>query len=193
MSRGAVVGPFVYEARPVKVVFGPGRVAEAADELGKLGATRAMLIADARAPGADAVAHALGDRLAVHWDEVAQHVPIELADRARKAAEAAAVDGVVSVGGGSATGLAKALALDTGVPIVAVPTTYAGSELTPVYGMTGQERKRTGTDERVRPKVVVYDPELTVGLPAAVTGPSAFNAMAHCFAAFWSPNGDPLT
>jgi maleylacetate reductase len=193
MSRESVVGPFVYEARPVKVVFGPGRVAEAADELAKLGVARAMLVADVHAPGADVLAAALGDRLAVRWDEVAQHVPIELAERVCKAAEAASVDGVVSVGGGSATGLAKALALDTGVPIVAVPTTYAGSELTPVYGVTGQERKRTGTDERVRPKVVVYDPELTVGLPAEVTGPSAFNALAHCFAALWSPTGDPLT
>jgi maleylacetate reductase len=116
-----------------------------------------------------------------------------LAERAGKAADSAAVDGLVSLGGGSATGLAKAIALDTGLPIVAVPTTYAGSELTPVYGMTGQQRKRTGTEERVRPAVVVYDPELTVGLPAEVTGPSAFNAMAHCFAALWSPRRDPLT
>jgi maleylacetate reductase len=116
-----------------------------------------------------------------------------LAERARKAADSAAVDGLVSLGGGSATGLAKAIALDTGLPIVAVPTTYAGSELTPVYGMTGEQRKRTGTEERVRPAVVVYDPELTMGLPFEVTGPSAFNAMAHCFAALWSPWSDPLT
>lgn len=193
MSGGAEVGPFVYQAHPVRVVFGPGRVAEAADELGRLGAERAMLVAAAHAPGSDVVADALGDRLAARWDEVAQHVPIELAERARKVVDASSVDGIISVGGGSATGLAKAIALDTSIPIVAVPTTYAGSELTPVYGMTGQKRKRTGTDERVRPKVVVYDPELTVGLPAAVTGASAFNAMAHCFAALWSPTGDPLT
>lgn len=193
MTPGAKVGRFDYEARPVRVVFGAGRIAEVGTELERLGVGRAMLIADGRAPGGETLVGALGDRVAVRWQEIAQHVPIELAERARKAAATASVDGVVSLGGGSATGLAKAVALDTGLPILAVPTTYAGSELTPVYGMTGAERKRTGTDERVRPKVVVYDPELTLGLPAEVTGPSSFNAMAHCFAALWAPAGDPLT
>ncbi|MGW0085249.1 maleylacetate reductase [Streptomyces sp. NPDC003393] len=187
------VAGFDYEAHPVRVVSGPGRVSDVAAELDRLGVSRVMLIADERAPGGPELLGALGDRLAVHWAEIVQHVPVRIAERARDAALSASVDGLVSVGGGSATGLAKAVALDTGCPIVAVPTTYAGSELTPVYGMTDQERKRTGTDERVRPRVVVYDPELTLGLPAEVTGPSAFNAMAHCFAAFWSPQGDPLT
>lgn len=187
------IDPFDYEARPVRVVFGPGRITEVAAEADRLGLHRVMLIADSRAPGVDAVVAALGERLALRWDAIVQHVPIELAERARKAAAADEVDGLVSLGGGSATGVAKAIALDTGLPIVAVPTTYAGSELTPVYGMTGEQRKRTGTDERVRPTVVVYDPELTLGLPPEVTGPSAFNAMAHCFAALWSPKRDPLT
>ncbi|WP_433287088.1 maleylacetate reductase [Pseudonocardia sp. CA-142604] len=187
------IDPFDYEARPVRVVFGPGRITEVAAAADRLGLHRVMLIADSRAPGGDAMVGALGERLALRWDEIAQHVPIELAERARKAAAADEVDGLVSLGGGSATGLAKAIALEIGLPIVAVPTTYAGSELTPVYGMTGEQRKRTGTDERVRPAVVVYDPELTLGLPPGVTGSSAFNAMAHCFAALWSPKRDPLT
>jgi maleylacetate reductase len=187
------IDPFEYEARPIRVIFGPGRIAEVGAEAGRLGLSRVMLIADPRTPGGGTLTDALGDRLALRWDEVAQHVPIDLADRAREAAAANEVDGLISLGGGSATGLAKAIALDTGLPIVAVPTTYAGSELTPVYGMTGEQRKRTGTDERVRPVVVVYDPELTLNLPPAVTGPSAFNAMAHCFAALWSPRRDPLT
>lgn len=194
MTAGPLrIDSFDYEARPVRVLFGPGRIAEARAEVERLGLSRVMLIADARAPGGDALVESLGNLLALRWDEVAQHVPSDLADRARKAAVAGGVDGLVSLGGGSATGLAKAIALDTGLPIVAVPTTYAGSELTPVYGITGEQRKRTGTDERVRPAVVVYDPELTLGLPPAVTGPSAFNAMAHCFAALWSPRRDPLT
>jgi maleylacetate reductase len=152
-----------------------------------------MLISDAHAPGGDTLTAALGDRVALRWDEVVQHVPIELAERARKAVGTAGVDRLVSVGGGSATGLAKAIALDTEPPTIAVSTTYAGSGLTPVYGMTGAQCKLTGTDERIRPAVVVYDPELTLGLPFAVTGPSAFNAMAHCFAALWSPRRDLLT
>jgi maleylacetate reductase len=187
------IAPFDYEARPVRVVFGPGRIGEVGAEVDRLGIRRVMLIADGHAPGGAALIDSLGERLALHWDEIVQHVPLDLAERARKAAAADEVDGLVTLGGGSATGLAKAIALDTGLPILAVPTTYAGSELTPVYGMTGEQRKRTGTDEKVRPAVVVYDPELTLDLPPQVTGPSAFNAMAHCFAALWSPKGDPLT
>jgi maleylacetate reductase len=193
MTAPVGIQPFDYEARPVRVVFGPGRLAEVGDEVGRLGFGRVMLIADANTPGGPVLANVLGDRLAMRWDEVAQHVPVELADRASTAAIADNVDGLVSLGGGSATGLAKAISLNTGLAILAVPTTYAGSELTPVYGMTSGQRKRTGADERVRPRVVVYDPELTLGLPPSVTGPSAFNALAHCFAALWAPNRDPLT
>jgi maleylacetate reductase len=187
------ITPFDHETVPVRVVFGPGRLAEAGDEADRLGLRRVMVIADEGVPGAGALAGTLGDRLVVRWDEVVQHVPVDLAERARKAALAEDVDGLVTLGGGSATGLAKAIALETGLPILAVPTTYAGSELTPVFGMTCGQRKRTGSDERVRPRTVLYDPELTVDLPASVTGPSAFNAMAHCFAALWSPRRDPLT
>jgi maleylacetate reductase len=97
------------------------------------------------------------------------------------------------VGGGSATGLAKAVVRTRPVPLVAVPTTYAGSEMTAVYGLTDGDRKVTGQDPNVRPKVVVYDPELTIGLPAAVTGPSAFNSLAHCIAALSAPNANPVT
>jgi len=193
MSAGTVIGSFDYESHPVRVVFGVGRLADVAAETDRLGACRVMVVADEHAPNQATLMALLGDRVALRWQEIAQHVPVELADRAVRAAQTADVDAVVSLGGGSATGLAKAIALTAGTPIVAIPTTYAGSELTPVYGMTGGNRKRTGTDERVRPKVVVYDPELTVGLPAGVTGPSAFNAMAHCFAALWSPKADPLT
>lgn len=188
----APVRSFDHEFAPTRIVFGPGRLAEVGDEVARLGTSRAMVIMSGHAPGGDTVTAALGDRAALTWHEIAQHVPVDIAARATAAARDARVDVIVSLGGGSATGLAKAVALELEVPIVAVPTTYAGSELTPVYGMTGGQRKRTGSDERVRPRVVLYDPELTVGLPAAVTGPSTFNAMAHCFAALWAPAGNPL-
>jgi maleylacetate reductase len=97
------------------------------------------------------------------------------------------------MGGGSATGLAKAVALEHGTPIVAVPTTYAGSEVTPIYGLTGPEGKRTGRDPRALPRTVVYDPALTVGLPAGVTGPSGMNALAHCAEALYAPGANPVT
>ena len=142
---------------------------------------------------ADAVAAQLGDRLALRWDDVAQHVPVELAERARAAATEHAIDAVVTIGGGSSTGLAKALALSHRVPILAVPTTYAGSEQTTIYGLTGGQHKQTGKDPIVLPRVVVYDPELTLGLPPSVTGPSAFNALAHSVEALWAPGCNPIT
>jgi maleylacetate reductase len=111
---------------------------------------------------------------------VRPHVPIAVAERARDAAREVEADCLLSVGGGSTTGTAKAVALETELPIVAVPTTYAGSEMTPVYGLTSMQRKRTGKSPEVLPKVVIYDPELTFSLPEFITGPSAMNAMAHC-------------
>jgi maleylacetate reductase len=153
-----------------------------------------MLISDwAAAAPASEVAGQLGSRLVLPWDEVAQHVPVELAERARSAASDSSIDCVVCIGGGSSTGLAKAIALSHAVPIVAVPTTYAGSEQTPIYGLTGGRRKETGKNSIVQPKTVVYDPELTVGLPPNVTGPSAFNALAHSVESLYAPGHNPIT
>jgi maleylacetate reductase len=188
------MNPFTYDQLPVRVVFGAGRLSEVGAEAERLGAQRVMLISDhaATAPAAAARAH-LGGVLAVDWDEVAQHVPVDLADRARAAATEASIDAIVCIGGGSSTGLAKAIALTHGVPILAVPTTYAGSEQTTIYGLTGGRHKQTGKNPVVQPKAVIYDPELTVGLPAQVTGPSAFNALAHSVEALYSPGHNPIT
>jgi len=186
--------PFSYESLPGRVVFGPARVSEVRAEVEALDRSRVFLIADGAAKAlGDAVAEQLGDLLVQRWDEVVQHVPVELADRARAAATEASADVVVCLGGGSSTGLAKALALSHGLPIVAVPTTYAGSEMTPIYGLTGGRHKQTGKDLGVLPKVVIYDPELTLGLPTGVTGPSAFNALAHCVEALYAPGSNPVT
>jgi alcohol dehydrogenase class IV len=120
------------------------------------------------------------------------HVPVEVAQRARDAARDHDVDALISIGGGSATGLAKAVALTTGQPIVAVPTTYAGSEVTPVWGMTEAGRKDTGTDLRVLPKTVVYDATLTQRLPVDLSVASGLNALAHSVDAMWAPRADPV-
>ena len=181
--------PFSYEALRGRVVFGAGAArTRLAGELEGLGARRVLLIA---AEPELALARELAGDVATEFSEVRQHVPVEVARRAVAAARGA--DVLLSVGGGSTTGTAKAVALETGLPIVAVPTTYAGSEMTPVWGLTEEGRKTTGTDPRVLPKVVVYDPELTVSLPAAVSGPSAMNAIAHCVEAFYGPGANPIT
>jgi maleylacetate reductase len=184
---------FVYDALAGRVVFGDGAVGAVPGEADRLGGRRIFLVADAQAKAiADDVAVRLGDRLAARWDEVAQHVPTELAERARAAAAGARADLLITIGGGSSTGLAKAIALTAEVPILAVPTTYAGSEMTPIYGLTGRH-KETGRSLAVLPRTVVYDPELTVGLPPSVTGPSAFNAIAHCVEALYGPGHNPVT
>jgi alcohol dehydrogenase class IV len=180
---------FTYSALPGRVVFGAGAArTQLLPELAALGAARVLLIA---AEPELELARSLAGAVHAEFSDVRQHVPVENARRA--IAAAAGADALLSIGGGSTTGTAKAVALETGLPIVAVPTTYAGSEMTPVWGMTEGQRKTTGTDTRVQPRVVVYDPELTVSLPPQVTGPSALNAIAHCVEAFYGPRANPIT
>jgi maleylacetate reductase len=128
----------------------------------------------------------------VRHAEVVMHVPADVAGRAREVAERHDVDVVVSIGGGSTTGLAKAVALTTGLPIVAVPTTYAGSEATAVWGVTEDGRKRTGTNPRVLPRAVVYDASLLLSLPVDLSVASGLNALAHCVDSTWAPQADPI-
>jgi maleylacetate reductase len=186
---------FVYEALPQRVLFGAGRRREVGDEVRRLGAARVFVIADrAGSHGVtDELRHEDGFAVVAEWGEAVQHVPEDLAERARAAATESAADVVVTVGGGSSTGLAKAIALSHRLPIVAVPTTYAGSEQTPIYGITGGRHKQTGKDPVVQPRSVVYDPELTLDLPSRVTGPSAFNALAHSVEALYAPGHNPVT
>ena len=184
---------FTYEQLPQRVVFGAGRRRELAAEVDRLG-SRVFVIGDGAAKvTADELAELLGERVVARWSDVVQHVPVELAERARDAVTQSSADVLVCIGGGSSTGLAKAIALTHGVPIVAVPTTYAGSEQTTIYGLTGDRHKQTGKDPAVLPKAVIYDPELTLGLPTAVTGPSSFNALAHSVEALYAPGHNPVT
>ena len=187
--------PFARNALPGRVVFGAGAARTAlAGEVARLGVSRLLMIA---AGGGDTVARKLAaplaDRIAGTFTGVQPHVPVEVADAARKQAAAVGADAVLSVGGGSATGTAKAVALTTGLPVIAVPTTYAGSEVTPVWGLSDGERKTTGVDARVLPRLVIYDPELTVSLPGPLSAASGLNAMAHCVDAFWAPGRNPVS
>jgi len=181
---------FVYEALPGRVVFGVGSVERLGEEVDRVGGRRVLAIAGKRA--IDGLVERLGGRWAASFSDVQQHVPTEAAARAVAAAAEAGADCLVAMGGGSATGMAKAVALEHPAPVVAVPTTYAGSEVTPIYGLTGPEGKRTGRDPRVLPRTVLYDPALTTGLPAEVTGPSGMNALAHAVEALYAPGANPV-
>ena len=170
-----------------RVVFGGGALAEVPAEAARLGAHRVLLIAGRHEkPYADWLADTM--RPAGRIEDVAMHVPAQTAAAGVRAARGAGADLLVCLGGGSATGLAKAIAKETGLAILAVPTTYAGSELTSVWGLTSGGRKRTGRDPRVTPRVVVYDPELTLTLPAAVSAASGMNAVAHAAEALYAPD-----
>ncbi|HEX7521499.1 MAG TPA: maleylacetate reductase [Acidimicrobiia bacterium] len=183
---------FTYDATPGRVVFGLDALDRVADETAALGAAHVFIVASNSARTAAArVTTALGASHARTWTEVTQHVPADLATRATDAARTSGADAIVAIGGGSATGLAKAIALELAIPIVAVPTTYAGSEMTTIFGITG-EHKQTGRDPRVLPRVSIYDPVLTISLPAGMTATSAGNALAHCVEALWAPDASPV-
>ncbi|MFM9919099.1 maleylacetate reductase [Lacisediminihabitans sp. H27-G8] len=183
---------FVHETLGQRVRFGTGTAREAVrEEIGLRGAHRVLVVSGNRETGlTDDVAKGLAD--SIRFSEIVQHVPIASAERARKVASEFSADLIVCIGGGSTTGLAKAVALTTGIPIVAVPTTFAGSEATNVWGLTEASRKATGVDPRVLPSVVIYDAELTMSLPVDLAASSGLNALAHCVDSLWAPRTDPI-
>ncbi|MEI4278199.1 maleylacetate reductase [Klenkia terrae] len=184
---------FTHTALPMRVVFGPGSLARLPEEVAALGLTRVLVLCSPeQAATGQLVADALGDRAAGVLAEARMHVPVEVAHRAQALAAELGADGCVAVGGGSAVGLGKAIALEHGLPVLAVPTTYAGSEMTPVWGLTADGVKKTGRDPRVLPVSVVYDPELTLPLPVAMSVTSGMNAIAHAVEGLYAPDGTPI-
>ena len=185
--------PFVYDHPAQRVIFGVGSLERLADEVGRLGARRVLIVSTpAERRFADDAARRLGPVAAGVFAEAAMHVPIEIARAARRRAAELTADGCVAIGGGSTIGLGKAIALESPLPIVAVPTTYAGSEMTPIYGLTEGGVKKTGRDRRVLPATVLYDPALTVSLPPQISGPSGMNALAHCVEALYAEDPNPI-
>jgi len=180
---------FTIQRGATRVVFGPGESGHISDHVAHLGLTRILVVSTpGRSDRASQLANALGGAV---FAGAREHVPVETVEEARRALGDA--DGVLALGGGSAIGLAKALARTANVRVIAVPTTYSGSEMTPVYGITEGGEKRTGRDERVRPALVVYDPDLTAGLPREVMVNSLWNAMAHAAEALWTEGADRAT
>jgi maleylacetate reductase len=184
---------FTYQVPPARVVFAAGALERAPAELDRLGCRRVLLIATGSQQAArHSLVDMLGARLAGVIAGAVMHVPLEHAEAARAEARAVRADGLLALGGGSAIGLAKAVALDNPLPILAIPTTYAGSEMTPIWGLTEAGAKRTGRAANVLPKTVIYDPDLTIGLPPRIAGPSGLNALAHCVEALYAANVNPV-
>jgi len=184
---------FIYTSHPSRVVFGAGSLNHLEREIGLLGAKRALVLSTPeQAVQAEEIAKRLGAACAGVFAKAVMHVPIETARLAREEAKRVGADCAIAIGGGSTTGLGKAIALESSLPILAIPTTYAGSEMTTIYGITEGGMKKTGRDARVLPKTVIYDPDLTLSLPAGLSATSGMNAIAHSVEALYAVDGNPI-
>jgi len=141
---------------------------------------------------AERVLPMLGGRAVGVFVRASMHVPSETVREAREVARTLGADCTVAIGGGSTTGRAKAISRQDGLPILAIPTTYAGSEMTPIYGVTEGGIKKTGQDLRVLPRTVIYDPELTLGLSLRSSVTSGINAIAHAAEGLYAADGNPI-
>ncbi|CAH7065062.1 maleylacetate reductase [Vibrio splendidus] len=184
---------FIYNGLPTRVIFGSGIIDQVAAEAEYLGITKALVISTPHQVGlAEKVAKLLGDKSADVFAGAAMHTPVDVTEKALSICEALAVDGLVSVGGGSTTGLGKALAYRKDYPQLVLPTSYAGSEMTNILGQTKQGLKTTVRDASIQPETVLYDVDLTLTMPALFSGTSGINAIAHAVEALYAVDGNPI-
>jgi maleylacetate reductase len=185
---------FVHDALAAHVIFGSGAVEGLGEAMTRLGASRAILLATPRGMrDARAVTGGVGARIAGCFAGAVMHTPVAVTEEALKHVRSADADCLIAFGGGSTIGLGKALALRTDLPQIVIPTTYAGSEMTPILGETENGRKLTQRHSKVMPEVVIYDPDLTPDLPVLTSGTSGMNAIAHAVEGLYARNASPLT
>lgn len=191
--NASAMHPFVCNLLPMRVIFGSGTLTQVASEVSRLNLARVLVLTTPRhAQWAEAASRILGERYAGAFAGAAMHTPVDVTEDAMRTAAELRIDGVLAIGGGSTIGLAKAMALRTDLAQIAVPTTYSGSEMTPIIGETKDGLKTTQRSARVLPKVVIYDVDLTLDLPPEVSGVSGMNAMAHAVEALYAQDTNPL-
>lgn len=189
----STISPFTYEALPTRVLFGSGTRAQVAAEAARLDLSRVLVLHGPPHAGvARQCASELGARYAGTFDGARMHTPVEVTEIALEQVAKQGIDGMLAIGGGSTTGLAKAIALRTDLPQIVLPTTYAGSEMTPILGETRDGLKTTLRSLKVLPETVIYDIDLTMDLPAALSGVSGMNAMAHAVEALYARDANPI-
>jgi maleylacetate reductase len=185
---------FQYDALPARVVFGAGAIARLPEEAARLRLKRVLIVSTAgQRKLAERAEASLGSLAVGVFANAVMHTPSVITEAAMVRLVALRADGIVAIGGGSAIGLSKALAIRTDLPQIVVPTTYAGSEATPILGETLSNEKRTQRSEKVLPETILYDVQLTIGLPTSVSMASGLNAMAHSVEALYAPDRNPLT
>jgi maleylacetate reductase len=188
-----MITPFVYEGRPYRVLFGHGTLDRLPEEAARLGCNRLLVLStpDQR-QSAERLAVLLGSRCAAIYSGAHMHTPVDVTEDAMALVETARIDGTIALGGGSTIGLSKAIALRTDLPQIAVPTTYAGSEMTKIIGQTENGEKTTQVTAKVLPETVIYDVDLSLTLPAKLSVTSGINAMAHAVEALYATNTNPI-
>ena len=184
------MAPFIFAGIPTRVLFGDGRLAEAKTEAGRLGMKRPLVITGRQQSGLGRdIAAGLG---ALHFDGARMHTPVDITEQAMKLVEGQGIDGTIAIGGGSAIGLGKAVAFRTGLPQLAVPTTFAGSEMTDILGETSGGGKTTTRGASIQPETVIYDPQMLATLPQRLAATSGMNSMAHAVEALYAVDGNPI-
>ena len=184
---------FLYVANPARVLFGAGTLGKLPEEVERLGLSSVMVVSTPGREGhARSIAQLLGSRAAGIFARAQMHTPVEVTEAAITTAREIRADGLVAAGGGSTTGLAKAIAFRTNLPQIVAPSTYAGSEMTPILGETRDGEKTTLMSPKVLPEVVIYDVELTLSLPVATSVASGMNAVAHAVEALYARDANPI-
>ena len=187
------IKPFVFPGLRSRVIFGHGTLAQTSAEIERLGRKRALVLSTPNQKAeAEALAGQLNSLSGGVFAEATMHTPVDVTEKALAAYEASAADCVVALGGGSTTGLGKAIATRTGADQVVIPTTYAGSEMTDILGETAGGEKTTRRDPSILPETVIYDVDLTRSLPPSLTVTSGLNAMAHAAEALYAPDRNPI-
>jgi len=184
---------FVYQSAPMRVVFGAGTLRQLPDELSRLGVVSALVLATPRQNDLVAgIREMIGDRFAGVFTGAVMHTPVEVTERAMEAVRDVRADCLVAIGGGSTTGLGKAIALRTDLPQIVLPTSYAGSEMTPVVGQTSGGIKTTQSSPKILPEIVIYDVDLTMTMPPKLSATSGINAIAHAVEALYARDRNPV-
>jgi maleylacetate reductase len=184
---------FVYQSPPMRVLFGTGTLRQLPDELSRLGVTRALVLATPRQNALVAgIREMIGERFAGVFTGAVMHTPVEVTERAMETVRDVRADCLVAIGGGSTTGLGKAIALRTDLPQIVLPTSYAGSEMTPVVGQTSGGIKTTQSSPKILPEIVIYDVDLSMTMPPGLSATSGINAIAHAVEALYARDRNPV-
>ena len=185
--------PFTYVGAPSRVVFGFGTLERVPEEVKALGCSRALVLSTPQqADDAKRLSERLGGLSAGVFAGATMHTPVEVTERALQAVQGSGADCTVALGGGSTTGLGKAIALRTDLPQIVIPTTYAGSEATPILGETKDGLKTTQKSSKILPEVIVYDVDLTLTLPPGLSAASGMNAIAHAVEGLYTQDANPI-